>query len=467
MARCQILTEIGRRQFLKGSGAVTAGAVAGTVVAATPARAAFAPARVTYPSNRLANLAELEVDVPFEVAYPDADAPGVLLKLGRPVPGGVGPDGDVVGFTTLCPHKGYPLQYDASDRTLNCPGHYSRFDPEKDGLQVWGHATQNLPRYALRVDDEGRRPRRGRGRAALRPPQQRARVREDETMAYKRNVDRLPIIPADATEHNVVCHYCIVGCGYKAYSWDVNRQGGTAPGENKFGVDLAQQQEPETPAWYAPSMYNIVRQDGRDVHLVDQARQGLRGERGPGLDPRRPDGRDVLLDGPQHAAAAADRSPGLALRPAAADELGRRARSGGPGHRRGDQGAGRGRAVRLGLRPRRRRRRLREHLGHRQALLRCDEGEEHPHPQPPGLQLRGPRHPRHGRGRAQQLLRGRRARRHDRGGRHQRARDPDQLLPRPLGAEPARHVARTRSGPSCRTSRTSPAGSSSSTRGAP
>jgi arsenite oxidase small subunit len=90
MARCRILTEIGRRQFLKGSGAVTAGAVAGTVVAATPARAAFAPARVTYPSNRLANLADLAVNEPFDISYPDADSPGVLLKLGQPVEGGVG-----------------------------------------------------------------------------------------------------------------------------------------------------------------------------------------------------------------------------------------------------------------------------------------------------------------------------------------------------------------------------------------
>ena len=93
-------------------------------------------------------------------------------------------------------------------------------------------------------------------------------------MAYKRNIDRLPIIPADAKEHNVVCHYCIVGCGYKAYSWDVNRQGGTAPDQNKFGVDLSQQQEAETPAWYSPSMYNIVSQDGRDVHLVVKPDKG-------------------------------------------------------------------------------------------------------------------------------------------------------------------------------------------------
>lgn len=87
-------------------------------------------------------------------------------------------------------------------------------------------------------------------------------------MAYKRDVDRLPIPPADAKVHNVVCHYCIVGCGYQAYSWDVNRQGGTDPGRNAFGLDLSGQQPADSPAWYAPSMYNVVKQDGRDVHLV-------------------------------------------------------------------------------------------------------------------------------------------------------------------------------------------------------
>jgi arsenite oxidase large subunit len=87
-------------------------------------------------------------------------------------------------------------------------------------------------------------------------------------MAYKREIDRLPIIPPDAEERNVVCHFCIVGCGYKAYTWDINKQGGTPPDQNKFGVDLSQQQPPETDAWYSPAMYNIVRQNGREVHLV-------------------------------------------------------------------------------------------------------------------------------------------------------------------------------------------------------
>lgn len=87
-------------------------------------------------------------------------------------------------------------------------------------------------------------------------------------MAYKRQIDRLPIIPADAKVHNVTCHYCIVGCGYKAYSWDIDRQGSVEPSGNVFKTDLRQQQGANTEAWYAPSMYNVVRQDGRDVHLV-------------------------------------------------------------------------------------------------------------------------------------------------------------------------------------------------------
>ena len=87
-------------------------------------------------------------------------------------------------------------------------------------------------------------------------------------MAYKRQIDRLPIPPRDARVTNAVCHFCIVGCGYKAYTWDVNRQGGPAPADNIFGADLRQQQAAESPTWYAPSMYNVVRQNGRDVHIV-------------------------------------------------------------------------------------------------------------------------------------------------------------------------------------------------------
>ena len=154
MKRCDRKVDIGRRWFLSGAGVAAAGAAAATVI---PNKAEASPqlARLSYPSNRLANIGDLKLNEPLQVAYPDANAPGVLLKLGSKVPGGVGPDSDIVGFTTTCPHKGFPLSYNPADKTMNCPGHYSRFDCENGGQEIWGQATQNLPQYQLRVDAKG------------------------------------------------------------------------------------------------------------------------------------------------------------------------------------------------------------------------------------------------------------------------------------------------------------------------
>ena len=154
MKSCQAMIDVGRRKFLTGAGVAAAGAAAVSVVP-PQAKAAVAAARVDYPSSRLANVRDLKINEPLAVNYPDNDAPGVLLKLGKRVAGGVGADGDIVGFSTICPHKGFPLSFNKSDRTLNCPGHYSRFDCEAGGQQIWGQATQNLPQYMLRVDANG------------------------------------------------------------------------------------------------------------------------------------------------------------------------------------------------------------------------------------------------------------------------------------------------------------------------
>ena len=153
--KCNRLVDTGRRQFLRGGVVGAAGAAATTVMGSGEANAQPGLARVDYPANRLANIADLTVDEPVDVSYPDQDSPGVLLKLGQPVEGGVGPDGDIVAFSVLCPHKGWYLNFNAGDRTLNCPGHYSRFDAEAGGQQIWGHATNNLPQFVLRVDDQG------------------------------------------------------------------------------------------------------------------------------------------------------------------------------------------------------------------------------------------------------------------------------------------------------------------------
>ena len=236
-------------------------------------------------------------------------------------------------------------------------------------------------------------------------------------MAYKRQTDRLPIIPADAKEHNVVCHYCIVGCGYKAYTWDMDRQGTTDPAGNIFKTDLSKQQGAETEAWYAPSMYNVVRQDGKDVHIVIKpdtkcvVNSGLGSVRGARMaemsySPVRSTEQQRLTDpmvwryGQMQPTSWEDaldlvaRVTAAVINDQGEDGLFVSAFDHG--------GAGGG---------------YENTWGTGKLYFERDEDQEHPHPQPSGLQLGGPRDPRHGRGRAQQLLRGRAARRHHRVGR--------------------------------------------------
>ena len=155
MSRCDRLVDAGRRAFFARSAAAAAGAVATAALPVTASRAAPSLALVNYPTRKLANLRDLKVNEPVDISYPDSDSPGVLLKLGSRVEGGAGPDGDIVAFSTLCPHKGFPLNYAAGDKVLSCPGHYSRFDVEKGGLQIFGHATQNLPQFRLAIDQQG------------------------------------------------------------------------------------------------------------------------------------------------------------------------------------------------------------------------------------------------------------------------------------------------------------------------
>jgi arsenite oxidase small subunit len=154
MKSCDKLVDAGRRHFLRGGALATAGAAAATVVPSR-AEAKPLPARVDYPSTRIATVGELKIDAPKEITYPDKGSPGVIIKLGTRVAGGAGPDGDIVAFSTLCPHKGFPLNYRSDDKSLSCPGHYSRFDCEKGGQQIHGQATSNLPQFTLRVAANG------------------------------------------------------------------------------------------------------------------------------------------------------------------------------------------------------------------------------------------------------------------------------------------------------------------------
>ncbi|MGI9302824.1 MAG: arsenate reductase (azurin) small subunit [Gammaproteobacteria bacterium] len=111
-----------RREFLKtggAAGAVTASA-AWTAPAAAQDAAETAGATLDYPQKAVARLAELAVGQPLNFTYPDESSPCVLLRTGAPVPGGAGPDNDIVAYSALCTHMGYPVSYHAASRTFRC-----------------------------------------------------------------------------------------------------------------------------------------------------------------------------------------------------------------------------------------------------------------------------------------------------------------------------------------------------------
>ncbi|KAI3611834.1 Arsenite oxidase small subunit (plasmid) [Cupriavidus necator H850] len=147
---------ITRRQFLKATGGAAAGvSVAGGL--SNPSQAAPPPVevgRTTLPfiPKVVARAGQLRVNTPISFLYPDASSPCAVIKMGMPVPGGVGPDRDIVAYSTLCTHMGCPVAYDASARTFKCPCHFSIFDPEKSGQMVSGQATENLPTIVLDYD---------------------------------------------------------------------------------------------------------------------------------------------------------------------------------------------------------------------------------------------------------------------------------------------------------------------------
>ncbi|MBU6290860.1 MAG: arsenate reductase (azurin) small subunit [Burkholderiales bacterium] len=148
-------TKNSRRDFLKIAGATVATAGAAAVPAQADAashQSAVGSTTLPYPASRVGKVGGMRVNQPVSFNYPDASSPCVAIKLGKPTPGGVGPDNDIVAHSILCTHMGCPVSYDASAGTFKCPCHFSVFDPENHGQMVCGQATENLPQIQLSYD---------------------------------------------------------------------------------------------------------------------------------------------------------------------------------------------------------------------------------------------------------------------------------------------------------------------------
>lgn len=146
-----------RRTALKGAagGVLTATFAPADVVEAATGETDLS--REIYPELRIARVADMTDGEPLAFAYPLKQQPNLLVKLGTEARRGVGPDRDIVAFSTLCPHMGGPLRgrYRHDTKALGpCPFHFSTFDLTKGGIPVHAQATQNLPQIVLRVDGD-------------------------------------------------------------------------------------------------------------------------------------------------------------------------------------------------------------------------------------------------------------------------------------------------------------------------
>jgi len=142
-----------RRELLVASaaGATVATLAPGVTMAATGDGAG------TYPRLSVIKLSELVEGEPVAFSYPLEEQPNMIVKLGTPAQGGVGPDEDIVAYSILCTHMGGSLRgkYSHEYKSMGpCPFHFSTFDLTKGGAIVHASATQSLPQVRLEVDGD-------------------------------------------------------------------------------------------------------------------------------------------------------------------------------------------------------------------------------------------------------------------------------------------------------------------------
>jgi arsenite oxidase small subunit len=178
-SKLKMLKELGedvgcvtRRKLLFLGGLATATtllppAVVDTLAAAPKAKPKEASKKPTpvamqsthYPRKKVGKLSALKQDEPVKISYPGEhqNHKALLIKLGVPALGGVGPQKDVVAFSALCVHQGGPLEdrYNAKEKVMGpCEFHLSMYDLTKHGMITSASATQNLPQVMLEVDGD-------------------------------------------------------------------------------------------------------------------------------------------------------------------------------------------------------------------------------------------------------------------------------------------------------------------------
>ena len=158
-----------RREFIKiavvASAVIATGGLGALVKSVTnPAQSQENPGTASFPRVKVANIGDLQVNTPISFFYPLDNEPNLLVKTGRSVQNGVGPDGDIVAYSQLCQHLGCVYGYQSPGTPPKCNNSYSPdvpvgyccchgtvFDFTQDGKVLSGPSPRPLPRVILEV----------------------------------------------------------------------------------------------------------------------------------------------------------------------------------------------------------------------------------------------------------------------------------------------------------------------------
>ena len=121
-----------------------------------------------FPRVRVAQLNDLTIGQPIVFNYPLDNEPNILVKLGTKAEGGVGPNEDIVAFSSICQHLGciYGFQAPGSSPACNqayradrpvgyCCCHGSVYDFVNKAIVISGPSSRPQPQVLLDVDVSG------------------------------------------------------------------------------------------------------------------------------------------------------------------------------------------------------------------------------------------------------------------------------------------------------------------------
>jgi arsenite oxidase small subunit len=96
---------------------------------ATTTTTAPATNSLGFPKILVGNVSDLKVSEPLSFNYPLEETPNILVKLGVKADGGVGPDGDIVAFSSICQHLGCIWGYVQPGASPGCDATYKASGP--------------------------------------------------------------------------------------------------------------------------------------------------------------------------------------------------------------------------------------------------------------------------------------------------------------------------------------------------